>query len=156
MEQQQFTAEVDASVDGCFATITRFEQYPEWFSAVERTTVLQRYRNGLAKQVEFHVDMKVKTVRYVLEYAYDKPSQLTWHAVDGDVEGIEGAYLFEKVNTKCTRVTCRQAVALGFWLPGVIRKFAERQALQQSVLEFKTAAEAAAREHKSPRRNRKD
>lgn len=143
--EQEFSTEVEASVDQCFATITNFENYPRWFSTMERVKVLDRRPNGLAKRVEYHVDMKLKTVRYVLEYQYRKPSLLTWKSVDGDIEAIAGSYRFEKLGSTLTRATCRQAVSLGFWLPGPLRSWIEGQALKQSVLEFKAAAEKAAR-----------
>lgn len=153
--EQEFTTEVAASVQQCFATITDFEKYPSWFGTIERAIVLERDSSGLGKRVEFHIDMRLKTVRYVLEYEYDKPTQLTWQAVDGDIEAIEGRYDFEKLGPKLTRVTCRQAVSLGFWLPGPFRKIMERQALKQSVLEFKAAAEDAAKQPPTSRRTRK-
>ncbi len=143
--EQEFTTEVHAPVQRCFATITDFEQYPKWFSGIEDAKILQRYRNGLGKVVDFRMNMTVKRVRYVLEYQYLKPTQLTWHAVDGDIESIEGRYQFDKVDAKLTRVTCRQAIAIGFWLPGPLRALFERQALKQSVLEFKAAAERPSR-----------
>jgi ribosome-associated toxin RatA of RatAB toxin-antitoxin module len=152
LEQQEFITEVAASVQQCFATITDFETYPDWFSSVEKTRVLERYPNGLAKRVEFRVDMKLKSIRYVLEYEYDKPTNLTWQSVDGDLEAIEGAYVFEKLGPKRSRVTCRQAVAMGFWVPGPLRRLMERQALKDSVLEFKAAAESAAKEQAARKR----
>lgn len=154
-EEQEFTTEVAASVQQCFATITDFEQYPTWFSSIEHATVLERYPDGLGKRVEYRIDIKLKTIRYVLEYAYDKRTQFTWQSVDGDVEAIEGMYRFEKLGPRLSRVTCRQAVSLGFWVPGPIRKIMERQALKQSVLEFKAAAEDAAKQQVARRRTRK-
>jgi ribosome-associated toxin RatA of RatAB toxin-antitoxin module len=142
--QQEFSTEIAASVEQCFATITDFEQYPDWFSSITKSRVLDRYPDGLAKRIEFFLDMKLKTVRYVLEYRYDKPTHLAWTAMDGDIDAVEGDYLFEKLGPRLSRATCRQTVSLGFWVPGPIRKLIERQALQQSVLEFKAAAEAAA------------
>jgi ribosome-associated toxin RatA of RatAB toxin-antitoxin module len=153
--EQTFTTEVEASVQQCFATITNFEQYPGWFSTVENTKVLERYPNGLAKRVALRVDMKLKTIGYVLEYEYDKPARLTWNEVEGDLESIVGSYEFEKLAPKRSRVTCRQAVAIGFWVPGPIRVLIERQALKQSVLEFKAAAEKAARAAVPRRRAKK-
>ncbi|MBP1687747.1 MAG: hypothetical protein H6Q33_3890 [Deltaproteobacteria bacterium] len=142
--EQEFSTEVRASLGQCFATITDFEHYPDWYATVQQTEVLERYANGLAKQVEFSVDMKLKTVRYVLEYRYDKPKLLTWKSVAGDIEAIEGSYRFEKLAPALSRATCRQAVSLRFWLPRALRSLIEGQALKQSVLEFKAAAEAAA------------
>jgi len=143
--EQEFSTEVAASVAQCFATIVQFEHYPKWFSGIETARVLDRYPDGLGKRVEYCIDIKLKTLRYVLEYAYEKPTRLTWRAVDGDVESIEGAYRFEKLGPHRTRATCRQAVSFGFWIPGPLRSAMERHALKQSVLEFKDAAERAAR-----------
>lgn len=153
--EQEFSTEVAASVPQCFATITDFEQYSKWFSSVESTRVLERYEDGLAKRVALRVDMKLKTVGYVLQYKYDKPTHLTWNAVEGDLESIDGSYLFEKLSPKRTRVTCRQAVAIGFWVPGPLRALLERQALKQSVLEFKVAVEKAATAPTARRRTKK-
>jgi ribosome-associated toxin RatA of RatAB toxin-antitoxin module len=154
--EQEFTTQVAASVPVCFATITDFERYPGWFTSIEHAAVLERYANGLGKIVEYRVDMKLKSIRYVLEYVYDKPTDLTWKAVDGDVESIDGAYRFEKLGPALSRATCRQSVSIGFWVPGPIRKMLEAQALKQSVLDFKAAAEdaakaAAARRARKPR-----
>src|SRR5512143_3993932 len=113
--EQEFTTEIEASVQQCFATITDFERYPSWFSTVESTKVLERYSDGLAKRVALRIDMKLKTIGYVLEYEYDKPTGLTWNQVEGDLESIDGSYAFEKLGPKRSRVTCRQAVAIGFW-----------------------------------------
>ncbi|MBI1817001.1 MAG: SRPBCC family protein [Deltaproteobacteria bacterium] len=138
----EYTTEVAASVKDCFATIIDFERYPSWSSSVREIRVLDRHPDGLAHRVEFHVDITLKTIRYVLEYEYDPPGRLTWRSVDGDVESIEGKYTFEKLAANKTRVTCRQVVVIGFWLPGLVRRAMERTALQQSVDEFKQAAEA--------------
>jgi ribosome-associated toxin RatA of RatAB toxin-antitoxin module len=151
-QEQVFTTDVSASVPHCFATITDFEAYPSWFAAVEQTEVIARHRGGLAKRVVFHVDMVVKTVRYVLEYEYEKPKRLWWKAVAGDVQRIEGSYCFEPLGPARTRATCRQTVAFGFWIPGPIRGAVERQALKQSVLEFKAAAERAGKAGRTRRR----
>jgi ribosome-associated toxin RatA of RatAB toxin-antitoxin module len=151
---QVFTVEVRASVPQCFSVITDFEQYPEWFSSIEHAAILERDAKGVGTLVEYRIDMKLKSIRYVLAYAYEKPTDLSWRAVDGDVEAIEGAYRFEKLGPSLSRVTCRQAVSIGFWVPGPIRKMLEAQALKQSVLEFKAAAEAAAKATAGRRRAR--
>ena len=143
-KEQVFGTEINASVQQCFATITRFEEYPNWFSSVENTRVLERTADGLAARVEYRIDLRLKSIRYILEYSYDQPTELLWHSIDGDIESIEGMYRFEKLAPKRTHATCRQSVSLGFWLPGPLRTIMEQQALKQSVLEFKAAAEAAA------------
>jgi uncharacterized membrane protein len=138
---QQFTLEIAASIGDCFETILDFEAYPSWSSAVQSAKIRERDRNKVGRIVEFAIDMKIRSVRYVLEYSYKKPSLLTWVSVGGDVEKIEGAYRFKKLSPNRTEVTCEQAVRLGFWVPGPIRSLAERTALRQSVTEFKDEVE---------------
>ena len=139
--EQEFSTEVDASITQCFNTLVDFDAYPDWSSPIRSSRVLERYPNKLARLVEFELDMKLRTVRYVLEYVYEKPHRLVWHSADGDLESIEGSYLLEKLGAKKTRATCRQCIVLGFWVPSPIRSMIERSALRQSVLEFKAAAE---------------
>src|ERR1041385_41109 len=109
--EQEFTTEIAASVEHCFATITNFDEYPKWFSSIEQARVLTRYEDGLGKRVEFHIDMKLRTIRYVLEYHYERPSELAWMAVEGDIESIEGTYRFETLGPQRSRAPCRPAVS---------------------------------------------
>ena len=152
--EQVFSAEIAAPVGVCFEVITTFERYPEWFSAVSEANVLERYPDGLGKIVEYFMDMFLKRIRYVLESEYEQPSRLTWHSVDGDIESIQGSYDLEPIDKTHTRATCRQAVTVGFWVPGSIKKMIEQNALKQSVLEFKAAAEAAYRESRQRKSKR--
>jgi len=138
---QEVVVEIAASPTDCFDVILDFDRYPEWSSAIERSRILERDKSGVGRIVEFYLDMKVRSLRYVLEYAYKRSSELTWHSVEGDVESIEGYYHFRKLAPALTEATCRQEIQLGFWLPGPLRRLAERTALRQSVEEFKTAVE---------------
>src|SRR5574340_1264978 len=105
MQEQEFVTEVRAPLAHCFGVITDFENYPHWASTLRRISVMARYPNQLAQRVEFHVDMKLKTVRYVLEYTYRRPTLVSWKAVDGDIEAIQGSYRFEKLGPQLTRAT---------------------------------------------------
>jgi uncharacterized membrane protein len=144
---QEVTVEIDAPQAECFAAILDFEHYPDWSTAVTRSRIVERDADGIGRVVEFFIDARVKTIRYVLQYRYKKPGQLTWKSIDGDIESVEGAYRFRKLGPDRTEATCRQEITLGFWLPGPLRRLAERTALAQSVNEFKAHAE---RLHNAP------
>ena len=139
--EQEFTAEVAASQAECFDVVMDFEAYPSWSSAVQEATILEKDAAGFGRIVEFFIDMRFKRVRYVLEYEHRKPTDLKWRSVDGDIQAIEGFYRFRKRSANLTEAICRQTIELGFWVPGPLRKLAERTALRQSVLEFKDAVE---------------
>lgn len=138
---QEVSVAIAATVVECFDAILGFERYPEWSSAVASARILERNKAGVGRVVEFHIDMKIRTVRYVLAYAYKRPSELSWHSVEGDVESIEGRYRFRKLGPALTEAVCRQEIQLGFWMPGPLRKLAERTALKQSVTEFRAEVE---------------
>jgi ribosome-associated toxin RatA of RatAB toxin-antitoxin module len=138
---QEVVVEIAASPVECFEVILDFESYPEWSSVIERARIVERDKHGIGRLVEFHLDMKVRSLRYVLEYAYKRSTELRWHSVEGDIQSIEGYYHFRKLGPTVTETTCRQEIQLGFWLPGPLRRLAERTALRQSVEEFKAAVE---------------
>lgn len=142
--QQSFTTPIEAPSDLCYTAIADFDAYPSWSSPITGCTVLDRHPDGLARRVEFMLDMKLRTVRYVLEYTWSPAHRLSWTYVEGDVENIVGSYVFEPDGADRTNATCSQAVSLGFWVPGILRRTLEATALRQSVLEFKVEAERRA------------
>ena len=143
--QQSYTTTIDAPADLCYAAIADFEAYPSWSSPITKIAVLDRHPDGFAKRVEFFLDMlKLRTVRYILEYTWSPPHRLDWTYGGGDVEDIVGSYVFAPIDARHTDATCSQAVALGFWVPGLLRRTLEATALRQSVLEFKAEAERRA------------
>lgn len=142
--QQSFTTPIAAPLAVCYAAIADFESYPSWSPQITHIAVLDRHPDGRARQVEFEVDMKLRTVRYVLEYTWLPPDRLTWKMAEGDLADIEGSYSFEADGPERTNATCTQAISLGFWVPSVILRPIEQTALRQSVLEFKAEAERIA------------
>jgi hypothetical protein len=144
---QSYSVEIAGSVDDCFAVLTDFDAYPEWSGPVTECRIVDRYPDGLPKRVAFGLDMKLKTVRYVLEYGWDRPHGGHWHLIEGDLKDVQGTYRFEKQDDR-TKATCSQTVDIGFWVPGPIRRPFEQKALRDSVEEFKSAVESRARKAK--------
>jgi hypothetical protein len=137
---QSYSTEISSSVDDCFKVLVDFEAYPQWSSPVRECTVIDRHPDGLARRVEFKLDMTIKTIRYVLEYAYEAPTGARWRLVEGDVRAVEGTYHFESHGDRTT-ATCTQSIDLGFWIPGFVRRSFEQRALRESVEEFRKAVE---------------
>ena len=141
--RQSYSTAVAGTIEECFAVLTDFDAYPQWSSPIKACRVLERHPDGLAKRVEFTLDMTIKTIRYVLEYTYDPPHGATWRLLEGDVKDVTGSYRFDETASGIT-ATCTQSVDLGFWVPGFIRSLAEAKALRDSVEEFKHAVETRA------------
>jgi len=136
-------------VDACFDVLTDFEAYPRWSSPIRAARVLERYPDGLARRVAFELDMTLRTIRYTLEYTWSPPRGGRWSMTEGDVASVEGSYEFEPTSAG-TIVTCRQAIDIGFWIPGFLRTALEQRALRDSVEELCREAERRARDDTAP------
>jgi ribosome-associated toxin RatA of RatAB toxin-antitoxin module len=145
MERQSHTEIVHAPLDLCFDTIVSFEEYPKWFSGITGATVLSRDEGRGLWTVKYDLHMIIKTITYTLAYESERPTLLTWELVEGDVKDVEGTYRFTSLEYGLTEATCTQAVDVGFWIPGPLRRGFEKSAVQDSVREFKKAAEDRAR-----------
>jgi ribosome-associated toxin RatA of RatAB toxin-antitoxin module len=141
--RQSHSTVVSGTPEQCFAVLVDFERYPEWSSPVTACRVLDRGEDGLPRRVAFELDMTLKTLRYTLEYRFDPPHGGTWRLVEGDVSDVVGAYRFEPAGDD-TRATCEQAIDVGFWIPGFLKRTFEQKALVDSVEEFRRAVEARA------------
>ena len=137
---QSYSTEISSSVDECFKVLVDFEAYPSWSSPIRGCTIIDRHPDGLARRVEFQLDMTIKTIRYVLEYTYESPTTARWRLVEGDVRAVDGTYRLD-ANGDRTIATCTQSIDLGFWIPGFVRRSFEQRALRESVEEFRKAVE---------------
>jgi ribosome-associated toxin RatA of RatAB toxin-antitoxin module len=141
---QSYATTIAAPPDACFAVLTDFAAYPDWSGPVTECRIVDRHPDGLARRVAFALDFTVKTLRYVLEYTYEPPHTARWHLVEGDVKDVHGSYVFRPLDGQ-TEAACSQAIDIGFWVPGPLRRPFEQKALRDSVEDFKRAVEARAR-----------
>lgn len=137
---QSYDVTIDAGIDACVEVLLDFPRYPEWSSPILEAEVLTTDDAGRGHHVAFSLDMRIRTIRYTLAYEYELPTCVRWHLVEGDVTNIVGSYSLEESGDG-VRATCQQEIDIGFWVPGPIRRIAERQALRDSVIEFKAEVE---------------
>lgn len=144
VESHSHSETVAAPLTVCFATAVDFERYPEWFSTITEARIIEADQSAGLWTVALGLNMAIKTISYTLCYRAEEPDCLVWKLSGGDIKAIEGSYRFEDLGNNTTRATCRQAIDLGFWVPGPLRRSIERTALAESVREFKAAAESRA------------
>lgn len=130
---------VAASPQACLDALLDFESYPDWQSAVKEATIVEP---GADPVVEFRIDAKLKTVRYVLRYHPEPPSRLWWEYVEGDVNSVSGSYELEDLGDGTTRATYHLAIDPGRFVPGPIRKALTEGVMRVSVRELKRRVEA--------------
>src|SRR3954452_20803479 len=110
---------IAAPAEECLAALLDVASYPNLQSAVKDAGVLE---DGDDPVVEFRIDAKLKTVRYVLRYHPEPPSRLWWEYVEGDVKSVSGSYELDDLGDGTTRATYRLAIDPGLLVPGVIKK----------------------------------
>ncbi len=138
--EQTYETIIDADRKTCAEVLLDFESYPTWSGPIVEAEILTRDDAGRGLRVAFGLDMKIRTIRDTHEYRYCVPEANQRSLVGGDVSNVEGSYVLDALSDEQTRAICHQSIELGFWVPGPLRRMAERQALRESVLEFATEA----------------
>jgi ribosome-associated toxin RatA of RatAB toxin-antitoxin module len=144
MERQTHTEVVRAPIDVCFDTLVDFERYPGWFRVIRNATVEESDAGAGRWTVRFELDAILKTITYTLAYECERPNRLRWKMTAGDLKDIEGEYELVELEPGLTEATCWQAIDVGLWVPGFVRRAFESTAIVDSVREFKQAAEERA------------
>jgi ribosome-associated toxin RatA of RatAB toxin-antitoxin module len=132
------TETCEAPPAACFDVVADLERHPEWQRAIKAVRVLERDGDGRATLAEFRTDVKVREVRYVLRYTYDRPRRIAWTLAEGDAKRVEGAYEFEDLGAGRTRVTHRLDVdAGGPLVPRRVKDSLAEQAVRSSLRELR-------------------
>lgn len=131
---------IAASPEACLDALLDFDSYPDWQSAVKSAEVLE---DGSDPVVEFRVDAKIKTIRYVLRYHPEPPSRLWWEYVDGDVRSVAGEYELSDLGDGTTRATYRLEIDPGRFVPGPVKKALTDGVMRTSVRELKVRVEGS-------------
>jgi uncharacterized membrane protein len=133
---------IEGSPQACFDAITDYETFPEWQQAVTSCKVISRDAQGRGKEVAFEVDAKVKSVYYRLSYRYEEPHLITWDYLEGDVNEIDGEYVFEDRGDGTTLATYSLHIHPGVWVPGRVGKALNQQVMQGSMEDLKRRVES--------------
>jgi hypothetical protein len=141
LKRAEHSAEIEAARERCFALLLEYESFPDWQRAVRSVAVLGRDDAGRGRDVEFHIDAKIRTVRYVLRYSYEPPGWIGWEYVEGDVKDVNGEFVLEQVDDGVTLATYRLELDPGVWLPGPVMKVLRDQVMKGAVEDLKRRAE---------------
>lgn len=135
--------EIQASPAELFAIITDLEAYPDWLEGMETVEILEEDAEGFPHRATMTVDVKLRTVTYVLAYEYDYPTEVRWTSEPGgDVKHIDGSYALEELDDGMTRVTYELTLDPGFPVPGFMLKQAQKSIMTQALRGLKAQADA--------------
>ena len=101
------TEEIDAGVEEVWAVVADVLSAPEWQGGVVGMTALEHDGEGRPTLVETENDIKVRTVKTQVRFAYDPPGRLSWTQEKGDLKSVEGAWVLEDLGDGRTRAIYR-------------------------------------------------
>ena len=113
-------ADIDASLDACWAVLEDVERSPEWQQGLERVTVVERDDAGRPLVCDTISDAKFTKVRCRVSVAYAPPHRLTIIRLESDdVDVMESSWELTDAGDGRTHAVYRLAVD-----PGAIPRFA--------------------------------
>src|SRR5215212_93250 len=99
------SVEIDAPIERCYEIASDIDNAPEWQGSLKDVEVLERDGERRALVVETESDAKVKTVRAVLRFSYEKPTAIRWVQEKGDTKSLTGSWTFDDLGGGRTRAT---------------------------------------------------
>jgi len=121
---------IAAPPQACFDALVDYESMPAWQRAVHRCEVVSRDERGRAREVDWEIDAKLRSISYRLRYEYEEPNRIAFGLVHGDVDDVEGTYSLAPDAAGGTAVTLSLRVRPGVPVPGPLERILNRVLLR--------------------------
>lgn len=115
------TAEIDVPLKRVWALVEDVVAAPEWQGGLKSMRALERDGKGRATRCETAADIKVRTVKTIVRFAYDGPTRLSWTQEKGDLKSVDGSWELEDLGDGRTRATYAIEVDFGRVLGALVR-----------------------------------
>ena len=99
------SAEIDASLDEVWAVVEDVASAPDWQGGLVSITPIETDDQGRPTLVESENDIKVRTVKTKVRFAYDGPTKLSWTQEKGDLKSVDGEWVLEDLGGGRTKAT---------------------------------------------------
>jgi uncharacterized membrane protein len=99
------SVEIAAPIERCYEIAADVENATEWQGSLKDVEVLERDDQRRPLLVETESDAKVKTVKAVLRFSYEPPTDIRWVQEKGDTKSLVGWWNFEDLGDGRTRAT---------------------------------------------------
>ncbi len=129
------------SPEDAFAVMTDYDRLPDWQGPLKRCEVLSRYDDGLAREVRYEIDVKLRRVTYTLRHSYERPHEIGSEYVEGDFNCLEGRWRFDPIDDGA-RVRFHLRIDPGLPIPGRIQKMLNTRVLRASVEDLRKRLES--------------
>ena len=139
MAKAERSVVIEAPPDEVFAVIEDFEKYPEFLPEVKNVKV--EPGSGDSKDVTYTIDVKAKQITYTLRHTADRPRELRWTFVRGEMmKGNDGAWVLQPV-PQGTQATYKIDLKLGALVPSFVERALAEQSLPGLLQNFKKRIE---------------
>ena len=115
------TADIDAPIERVWELVEDVEAAPGWQGGLKGLHAIERDGEGRAVLCETESDGKVRTLKSIVRFSYDGPTELRWSQEKGDMKSVDGSWKLEDLGSDRTRATYALDVDLGRMLGMVIR-----------------------------------
>jgi carbon monoxide dehydrogenase subunit G len=99
------SAEIEAPLEEVWAVVEDVLSAPDWQGGLVSVSPLEQDAEGRPTLVESENDIKVRTVKTKVRFAYDGPTRLSWKQEKGDLKSVEGSWTLEDLGGGRTRAT---------------------------------------------------
>jgi ribosome-associated toxin RatA of RatAB toxin-antitoxin module len=106
-------AEIAAPIGRVWELVEDVEKAPDWQGGLKAMEALDRDPNGRATRCQSQTDAKVRTIKSIVRFSYDGPTNLAWRQEKGDLKSVEGSWELEDLGEDRTRATYNIEVDLG-------------------------------------------
>jgi hypothetical protein len=103
--QASWTVEIEASRERVWTVAADVPTSIEWQPALITVETLETDAEGRATLVDSTSDAKVKTTSQRLRFSYDEPTGMTWVQEKGDLNSLDGSWVFVELEVGLTKAT---------------------------------------------------
>jgi ribosome-associated toxin RatA of RatAB toxin-antitoxin module len=134
------TVTVGGPPQACFDVLTDYASLPQWQSRVVQARVLSTDDAGRGREVEYVIDVKLRTVRYRLAHSYREPEFIGSEYLGGDFREFAGDYRFQ-ANGEGTLVAFHLRIDPGLLIPGPIARMLNEAVMGRALQDLKRRVE---------------
>ena len=136
--------QIAGSPQACFDVLTDYAHMPDWQSRVVESRVLSTDEDGFGAEVQYAIDVTLRTVRYRLAHTYDAPRFIGSRYLGGDFREFAGDYEFDAADGG-TKVTFHLRIDPGLRVPGPVARMLNQAVMGRALQDLKRRVEAVSR-----------
>ncbi len=131
---------INAPIEKVFDVIADFASYEKFLPEIENSEVIEEVEGR--KIVAFRMNL-MQTVNYTLDFALNKPAEITWKFINGDdiLKDNSGTWNLTELESEVIDVNYKINVDFNVWLPSSVVESLLNDHLPKMLNHFKERIE---------------